>query len=145
LSLITALGSSPLFGKVYDTIRDAKKILFVSGIASGLSFVGIASSSLYVIILSIILAGFFLSAGFVIVYAKAKEINRLQPQYQTLAVGFVNGISLFGAFWIPILFSFIVNRWGFGTAWLVGGIIVGLLVLPVIKLTSPVGKYEEKT
>jgi MFS family permease len=136
LSLITALGSSPLFGRIYDKIRDAKKLLFVSGMASGFCFLGIASSSLYVIIVSIILAGFFLSAGFVIVYARAKEINRLESKYQTLAVGFVNGLSLFGAFWIPILFSLIVNRSGYVTAWLVGGIIVGLFIIPVIKLTS---------
>jgi MFS family permease len=136
LSLITALGSSPLFGRIYDKIRDAKKLLLISGMASGFCFLGIASSSLYVIIVSIVFAGFFLSAGFVIVYAKAKEINRLQSQYQTLAVGFVNGLSLFGAFWIPILFSLIVNRSGYGTAWLVGGIIVVLLIIPVVKLTS---------
>jgi MFS family permease len=136
LSLITALGSSPLFGRIYDKIRDAKKLLLISGMASGFCFLGIASSSLHVIIVSIVFAGFFLSAGFVIVYAKAKEINRLQSQYQTLAVGFVNGLSLFGAFWIPILFSLIVNRSGYGTAWLVGGIIVVLLIIPVVKLTS---------
>jgi hypothetical protein len=76
----------------------------------------------------------FLSAGFVIVYAKAKEINKSQPHYQTLAVGYVNGISLFGVFWVPVLFSFIVNVLGYEIAWLLGALVVILLVFPVLKL-----------
>ncbi len=134
LSLIVALFSSPLFGRIYDKIGNAKLLLFISGILSGVSIVGFATDSLYVIIILVIITGFFLSAGFVIVYAKAKEINKSQPHYQTLAVSFVNGISLFGVFWIPILFSSIVNGLGYEIAWLLGGLSVILLVLPVLKL-----------
>ena len=134
LSLIVALISSPLFGRIYDKIGNAKKLLFISGILSAVSIAGVATDSLYIIIISVIITGFFLSAGFVIVYAKAKEVNKFQPHYQTLAVSFVNGISLFGVFWIPVLFSFIVNGLGYEIAWLLGGLVVLLLVLPVLKL-----------
>jgi MFS family permease len=134
LSLIVALLSSPLFGRIYDRIGNARKLLFISGILAAVSLVGIATDILYIIIISIIITGFFLSAGFVIVYAKAKQVNKLQPHYQTLAVGFVNGISLFGVFWIPELFSLVVNQMGYEIAWLLGGLVVVLLVLPVLKL-----------
>jgi MFS family permease len=134
LSLIVALLSSPLFGRIYDKIGNAKKLLFISGILSAVSIAGVATDSLYIIIISVIITGFFLSAGFVIVYAKAKEVNKFQPHYQTLAVSFVNGVSLFGVFWIPVLFSFIVNGLGYEIAWLLGGLVVLLLVLPVLKL-----------
>jgi len=134
LSLIVALLSSPLFGRIYDKIGNAKKLLFISGVLSAVSIAGVATDSLYIIIISVIITGFFLSAGFVIVYAKAKEVNKFQPHYQTLAVSFVNGISLFGVFWIPVLFSFIVNGLGYEIAWLLGGLVVLLLVLPVLKL-----------
>ena len=134
LSLIVALISSPLFGRIYDKIGNAKKLLFISGILSAVSIAGVATDSLYIIIISVIITGFFLSAGFVIVYARAKEVNKFQPHYQTLAVSFVNGISLFGVFWIPVLFSFIVNGLGYEIAWLLGGLVVLLLVLPVLKL-----------
>jgi MFS family permease len=134
LSLIVALLSSPLFGRIYDKIGNAKKLLFISGVLSAVSIAGLATDSLYIIIISVIITGFFLSAGFVIVYAKAKEVNKFQPHYQTLAVSFVNGISLFGVFWIPVLFSFIVNGLGYEIAWLLGGLVVLLLVLPVLKL-----------
>ena len=134
LSLIVALLSSPLFGRIYDKIGNAKKLLLISGILSAVSIAGVATDSLYIIIISVIITGFFLSAGFVIVYAKAKEVNKFQPHYQTLAVSFVNGVSLFGVFWIPVLFSFIVNGLGYEIAWLLGGLVVLLLVLPVLKL-----------
>jgi MFS family permease len=134
LSLIVALLSSPLFGRIYDKIGNAKKLLFISGILSAVSIAGVATDSLYIIIISVIITGFFLSAGFVIVYAKAKEVNKFQPHYQTLAVSFVNGVSLFGVFWIPVLFSFIVNGLGYEIAWLLGGLVVLLLVFPVLKL-----------
>jgi MFS family permease len=134
LSLVVGLFSSPFLGRLYDKIGNARKLLFISGILSASSLVGFATDSIYVIIFSIIVAGFFLSAGFVIVYAKAKEINKALPQYQTLAVGYVNGVSLFGVFWVPVLFSSIVSGFGYEIAWLLGCLVVILLILPVVKL-----------
>ena len=134
LSLVVALISSPLFGRIYDKFGNAKKLLFISGILSAISMLGLTTNSLYVLAASVIMTGFFLSAGFVIVYAKAKEINRSQPHYQTLAVSYVNGISLFGVFWVPVLFSFIVNGLGYEVAWLLGALVVILLVFPILKL-----------
>ena len=134
LSLIVALVSSPFFGKLYDKIGNARNLLLISGIISASSLVGFATDSLYVITASILITGFFLSAGFVIVYAKAKEINKAQPQYQTLAVSFVNGVSLFGVFWVPVLFSSIVSGVGYVMAWLLGALVIILLILPIVRL-----------
>lgn len=134
LNLIVALASSPFFGKLYDRIGNARKLLFISGIISASSLVGFATDSLYAITALILISGFFLSAGFVIVYAKAKEINKAQPQYQTLAVSFVNGLSLFGVFWVPVFFSSIVSSLGYEIAWLLGGLVIIILILPVIRL-----------
>lgn len=133
-NLIIALVSSPLFGKIYDRIKDAKKLLIISGIVMSSSMAMIAANTLYVIILSIIIAGFFLAGGFVIVYTKAKQVKGLHAEYETLAVSYVNGISLFNAFWVPIVFSYIVNQSGYSMAWFLGGFLTLLLVLPLFKL-----------
>lgn len=133
-NLIIALVSSPLFGKIYDRIKDAKKLLIISGIVMSSSMAMIAANTLYVIILSIIIAGFFLAGGFVIVYTKAKQVKGLHAEYETLAVSYVNGISLFNAFWVPIVFSFVVNQFGYSMAWFLGGFLTLLLVLPLFKL-----------
>jgi MFS family permease len=137
LNLIIALLFSPIFGRMYDRMREAKKILIISGFAAAISVWGMAVLSIYIIIPSMIISAIFLSAGFVIVYAEAKRssvVYHLDPQYQTLAVSYVNGISLFGAFWIPILFSFAVNRFGFAMAWFLAGLIVLTFILPAFKL-----------
>lgn len=133
-NLIIALVSSPLFGKIYDRIKDAKKLLIISGIVMSSSMAMIAANTLYVIILSIIIAGFFLAGGFVIVYTKAKQVKGLHAEYETLAVSYVNGISLFNAFWVPIVFSYVVNQSGYSMAWFLGGFLTLLLVLPLFKL-----------
>jgi MFS family permease len=137
LNLVIALFSSPMFGLLYDRTKKAKKILIISGFAAAVSIWGMTIPSIYVILPSMILSAIFLSAGFVVVYAEAKRTNTIQGldlKYQTLAVSFVNGISLFGAFWIPFLFSFAAERFGFSIAWLMGGLIVLAFILPAFKL-----------
>ena len=137
LNLVIALFSSPMFGLLYDRTKKAKKILIISGFAAAVSIWGMIIPSIYAILPSIIFSAIFLSAGFVVVYAEAKRTNTIQGldlKYQTLAVSFVNGISLFGAFWIPFLFSFAAERFGFSIAWLLGGLIVLAFILPAFKL-----------
>lgn len=137
LNLIVALISSPLVGKAYDKLGNAKKLLAISGIISAVSvmMIGIIQSQVYLIGITVVIAGFFLSWGFVIVYVKAKQVNtQSPPAYQTLSVSYVNGISLFGAFWVPILFALIISQYGYMTAWIVGGAIFLALVLPILTL-----------
>ena len=85
-------------------------------------------------------------------YYDAKETNRkrrteisneddmkstiTKSSYDTLAIGWVNGLSLFGAFWVPIFFSFVVQHVGYVTAWLLGGISSLLFVLPSIVIMT---------
>jgi MFS family permease len=137
LNLVIALFSSPVFGLLYDRTKKAKKILIISGFAAAVSIWGMTIPSIYVILPSMIFSAIFLSAGFVVVYAEAKRTNTIQGldlKYQTLAVSFVNGISLFGAFWVPFLFSFAAERFGFSIAWFMGGLIVLAFILPAFKL-----------
>src|SRR5918996_5742840 len=117
------------FGHVKDILLNKSLIKL------GLVLLGVLQSQVYLIGISVVVAGFFLSWGFVIVYVKAKQVNtQSPPTYQTLSVSYVNGISLFGAFWIPILFAYIINQFGYSTAWIAGGAIFLALVLPILTL-----------
>jgi hypothetical protein len=60
--------------------------------------------------------------------------------FDTLAISWVNGLSLFGAFWVPILFSLVVHHVGYTIAWLVGGILSFLFILPSVGIK----KYNVK-
>lgn len=136
LSLIIGIIISPISGKIYDKIKNARKLLFLSALISALSIMSISINSVYIIIIALITSGIFLSIGFVVVYARARKSKKIIPEYQTLSVGYVNGISLFGAFWIPIIFSYTVNQFGYNIAWLCAGFTIIILSLPILRLES---------
>ena len=136
LSLIIGIIMSPLSGKIYDKIKNAKKLLFISAMISALSIMSISISSIYIIIIALITSGIFLSIGFVVVYARARHSKKIIQEYQTLAVSYVNGISLFGSFWIPIIFSFTVSQFNYNIAWLCAGIIIIILSIPILRLDA---------
>jgi MFS family permease len=158
LGLISGVVSAPVFGRIYDKTKNIKKLLFVCGLAMSAGVAGIAitttttSSGIYIAGISNVLVGIFSAAVFTIAYTSAKETYRksrigmrdedniestiTKSSYDTLAIGWVNGLSLFGAFWIPILFSFVVQHVGYAVAWLLGGIFSLLFILPSIGITT---------
>ena len=136
LSLIIGVIISPLSGKLYDKFKNAKKLLFISAMISALSIMSISINLIYIIIIALITSGIFLSIGFVVVYARARQSKKIIREYQTLSVGYVNGISLFGSFWIPIIFSFTVSQFSYNIAWLCAGIIIIILSIPILRLDS---------
>jgi MFS family permease len=136
LSLIIGIVMSPLSGKIYDKFKNAKKLLFISAMISALSIMSISINSIYIIIIALIISGIFLSIGFVVVYARARQSKKIIHEYQTLSVGYVNGISLFGSFWIPIIFSFTASQISYKLAWVCAGITIIILSLPILKLDS---------
>jgi len=136
LSLIIGIIISPISGKLYDRFKNAKRLLFISAILSALSIMLISTNNIYIITVSLITSGIFLSVGFVVIYARARESRKIIPEYHTLSVGYVNGISLFGSFWIPVIFSFTVSQFNYHIAWLCAGITIIILSLPILMLDS---------
>lgn len=136
LSLITGIIVSPVFGKIYNKVKNTKKLLFLCSLISASSIMALYINSIYVVIFSILVSGIFLSIGFVVIYAKAKQDYGIRREYQTLAISFVNGISLSGSFWIPIIFSYFVTEYSYDTAWIMSGILIILLSLPLLKLKT---------
>ena len=136
LSLIIGIIISPISGKIYDRFKNAKKLLFISAILSALSIMFISTNNIYIITISLITSGIFLSVGFVVIYTRARESRKIIPEYHTLSVSYVNGISLFGSFWIPVIFSFTVSQFSYNIAWLCAGITIIILSLPILMLDS---------
>jgi MFS family permease len=159
LILICGLLFAPIFGKIYDKTRNTKKLLFVCGVAmsAGLTCNAITSTSTeYIIVISNIIVGVFSAGVFTIAYASARAtrinlntnaamenrekiqtrvtnrstINQTHYSYETMNVSWVNGLSLFGAFWVPFIFSFVVHHLGYAIAWLFGGLLSFLFILP---------------
>ncbi len=155
LGLISGVVSAPIIGKIYDNTKNIKKLLFVCGLAMSVGVAGIAiattPSEIYIIGLSNVLVGAFSAGVFTIVYTSAKESYRktrmamrneektgaiTKRSYDTLAISWVNGLSLFGAFWVPVVFTFVVQHRGYVIAWLLGGIFSFLFILPSLGVTT---------
>ena len=164
--LISGLIFAPIFGKIYDKSRNTKKLLFICGVAmsAGLACNAITntSSTEYIVVISNIVVGVFSAGVFTIVYASARAIrmnmstnagmenregietrvtnrstiNQTQYSYETLNVSWVNGLSLFGAFWVPFIFSLVVHHLGYALAWLLGGLLSFLFILPSLSIKT---------
>ena len=131
LAVASALVTAPFSGRVYDRFGNVKRLLFATG-AVMVFGIGIASiGTLYSAIISCVLVGLASGAGFTFGFAAAREANRFGPEYETLAVSWVNGIALFGDFVPPLLFSYIAIGFGYGSAWLALALLAFVLILPV--------------
>ena len=103
-------------------------------------------NNLIAITLSAVLVGFFATGGFTILYAITRKIESTTltqgQEYATLNVSWINGISLMGISWVPVVFSLIINQAGYSKAWFIGGAITLILTIPILTLNS---KVFEKT
>ena len=117
--------------------RSDIKLLLICGIIISTNMILFSFADMSIFIPGIIFIGIFASGGFVIPYTMARRIavEKLKmPNYEILAVSFVNGLSLLGAFWVPFLFSILVKTFNYSTAWIIGGLLIMAFIIPIIKL-----------
>jgi predicted MFS family arabinose efflux permease len=74
LPLIFAIISAPMIGRFYDKTRDTKRLLIICGIGTSMAIAGLSIESLYIIITSVLLTGFFSGGAFTVVYEKARTV-----------------------------------------------------------------------
>src|SRR5919112_5923885 len=166
LPLIFAIVSAPLVGAFYDKVRDTRKVLFICGAGMTMAIAGLSLGSLFAIITSVILTGFFSGGAFTVVYEKARtlliegipdhrinsttalEANRRNFQdknnlvndssyYDTLKVAWVNGLSLIGVLWTPIVFSYVAPQRSYELAWILAALVTALFtIIPLSKISK---------
>jgi MFS family permease len=132
LALLFALASAPFSGRLFDRYGNEKRLLLASGLLMAFG-VGVAFfGTVYSAILSGVLVGIASGAGFTFGFSAARAANRLDKEYETLAVSWVNSISLFGDFVPPLLYSYLVIQYGYSPAWLYMAVLAFALVIPVL-------------
>ena len=146
IPLIVYVFTSPITGKIYDKSNNSKWLLLIFSIMLGISIMVNSLNNLTAVILSAIFVGFFATGGFTIIYAITRKIESSTltqgQEYATLNVSWINGISLIGISWVPVVFSLIINQAGYSKAWFIGGAITLILTIPILTLNS---KVFEKT
>jgi MFS family permease len=142
IPLIVYVFTSPITGKIYDKSNNSKWLLLIFSIMLGISIMMNSIDNLTAVILSAIFVGFFVTGGFTIIYAITRKIESTTltqgQEYATLKVSWINGISLMGISWVPVVFSLIINQAGYSIAWLIGGAITLILTIPILALSSRV-------
>jgi MFS family permease len=140
IPLIVYVFTSPITGKIYDRSNNSKWLLLIFSIMLGISIMVNSLNNLTAVILSAILVGFFATGGFTIIYAITRKIESTTQgqEYATLNVSWINGISLMGISWVPVVFSLIINQAGYSIAWFIGGAITLILTIPILALSSRV-------
>jgi MFS family permease len=142
IPLIVYVFTSPITGKIYDKSNNSKWLLLIFSIMLGISIMMNSLDNLTAVILSAIFVGFFATGGFTIIYAITRKIESTTlthgQEYATLNVSWINGISLMGISWVPVVFSLIINQAGYSIAWFLGGAITLILTTPILALSSRV-------
>ncbi len=167
LPLIFSIISAPLIGGFYDKVRDTRTVLLICGVGASAAMVGLSIGILYFTITSVILTGFFSGGAFTVVYAKARtllikgtpvhgnnatttlaanvknirnkkdDLLNYSSYYDTLKVAWVNGLSLVGVLWTPIVFSYVAEENSYEMAWILSALITAAFILvPISKLSK---------
>ncbi len=84
-------------GRLYDRLRKPRRLLIISGLGTGALLV-CAVPVPYAAALGALLGGIVIGPASTIAFAAAKDLSRVQREYEGLTVAFVNSISLTGSF-----------------------------------------------
>lgn len=123
-----------LSGRIYDRIRRPKLMMLISGVGMAVAVLVCVAGTLLAAVVGVVLGGVMTGLGFTVGFAAAREYNKGEREYETLAVSWVNGIALFGSFLPPLLFSYVAADSGYPSAWLVGGLLTLALAASVLFL-----------
>jgi MFS family permease len=140
LVFLVPIFSSPIGGRVYDRQKNFKLVVVLSGSVSAAATVIAGFGGIYGPVVASLLGGFLSGLGFTMVMSAARESAVLGSEYRTLSVAWVNSISLTSSFIPPILFSFLADTVGYTAAWVGGGALAFLLILPIVIFRVPLSK-----
>ncbi len=119
-------------GRLYDRMKKPRLLMLLSEAAMALALLLTSVPALALGALASVLGGVASGVGFTVAFAWARDLNTAEREYDGLAIAWVNGISLTGAFIPPLVFSLVAGSAGYPVAWLAGAVMCAALTLPVL-------------
>ena len=123
-------------GRLYDRLKKPRRLLIASGLGMTGALLVCAIPISSAAAAGAVFGGIAIGPASTINFAAAKDLSRVQKEYEGLTIGWVNSISLTGSFWPPLVFSFLARSFSYSAAWLGGGVLVLLLLVPLFFLTK---------
>ena len=131
LVVLSGLFTAPLAGHFHNRVSRVKLVIAASGAAIAL---GVALASLatpIAVAASALAVGLASGVGYTFAFGTAWNSSKL-PGQRAIALSWVNSIQLLFSFWAPYLFSYVVEGWGYQTAWLTGALYSVVFIFPVL-------------
>lgn len=123
-------------GRIYDRTRRTKALMLASNLGGIVALTICAYPSVVTALACTLLGGLVSGFGFTVGFAAAKDYHRAEREYDGLAIAWVNCISLSGAVFPPILFSYVADLNGYPYAWLTGALLIAIFTMPLLFLAE---------
>jgi len=134
LIVVVPIATAIWGGRLYDRTRRPRLLIlwscggmFAALLLAAVPIVAVAAAGTA-------LGGVVSGIGFTIAFAWARDLNREEREYEGLAIAWVNGISLTGAFVPPAIFSLVEGAFGYPASWLTGAALCLAFTFPLVFL-----------
>jgi len=134
LVVVVPIATAIWGGRLYDGVRRPRLLILSSCGGMFAALLLAAVPNVAVAVAGTGLGGVVSGVGFTTAFAWARDLNREDKEYEGLAIAWVNGISLTGAFVPPAVFSLAEGIWGYSASWLAGAALCLAFTVPLFFL-----------
>jgi MFS family permease len=121
-------------GRLYDRSKKPRRLLILSGLGMTAAMLVSTAPALPAAAAAAVLGGIAVGPASTINFAAAKDLSRVEREYEGLTISWVNSISLTGSFWPPLIFSYFAKSFNYSAAWLAGAAMCFFLLAPLFFL-----------
>lgn len=118
-------------GRLYDRGVSVNLLLVAAGMSITAGTAVVACPSVYTALAGSAVAGLAVGVGGTVAFSAARSLS-IGPEYESLGVSLVDGVSLAGLFVSPLYFASIAAGSGYPVAWLVGSAAAAVFALPLL-------------
>lgn len=128
-------------GRLYDRTRKPRRLLILSGLGMTTGLLVAAAPTLSAATAGAVVGGIAIGPASTINFAAAKDLSRVEKEYEGLTISWVNSISLTGSFWPPLVFSYFARSFNYSVAWIAGAAMCFLLLVPLFFLREDPSRF----
>ncbi len=130
-------------GRIYDRSKKPRRLLILSGLGMTAAMLVTVAPTLPAAAAGAVLGGIAVGPASTINFAAAKDLSRVEREYEGLTISWVNSISLTGSFWPPLIFSYFAKSFNYSAAWLAGAAMCFFLLVPLFFLREDPSRFAK--
>jgi MFS transporter, ACS family, glucarate transporter len=136
LILVVPIFTALWGGRIYDKVSRHRMVMILALLGSSAALWVAVFPSLYAAAACSAIGGVVSGVGYTFAFAGARDLNNAGKEYESLAIAWVNSISLTGSFLPPIFFSYVAERLGYSQAWFWSAVVTLAFLLPIVLMAE---------